>query len=179
MTDWQTLLSTLLPSILQFIEVVYPHRVGNLGTGATKMGAAVNIAQNVLTVAAAAGAIPNEDAQNVTAIADHIQTEVLTQKMQGRLGGLSTPGVPTDHTTLIKGASPFVSQKQANKGKFVAAPKAVDTSGIQGGIFLDPGANVGLVGNKAMTPPPQAVLNPPSTLSGAPIDLSRVMGQKS
>lgn len=105
--NWQNILiggvvgvPALLPSILQLQEAIHPRKTGGPSTGPTKFGAAINLAQTALIIAAGAGAIPIQDAQNLAAITALVQKTVMEMKTGGMLGGMK--GVPveavTDHT---------------------------------------------------------------------------------
>lgn len=77
---WAKLLVGLLPSIIQFVEQLHGPK-----TGPTKFGAAVGLAQNALTVAAASGAISATAAADIAAISTHVQSVVTELKSHGKV----------------------------------------------------------------------------------------------
>ncbi len=77
---WIQLLLTLLPNIIQFVEQVHGPK-----TGTTKLGAATQLAQNALTVAAAAGKIPAKAAADIGAITKQVQLVVDDLKKKGTI----------------------------------------------------------------------------------------------
>lgn len=151
--DWQSLLIGesigVLPNILQLIEVIHARQPGEPSNSVTKTGAATQLAQTALTIAAANGVIPQSDAQNIPAIMQLVIDTVKSMQNRGKLGGSKAPTTP---------APLAVQSSTVTPTNFTPAPQAVVVDTVP-----TPSA-----------PFPVSPLKPPVQL---PVNLSSVVGR--
>lgn len=79
--NWLTLIQALVPVGIQVAQALHPDR----GQGAAKAATVLAMAQPILAIAAATGAIPAEHALDTAAVLTAISKEVAKQKQTGEL----------------------------------------------------------------------------------------------
>ncbi len=83
---WLSLLTALIPSILQFVQAIHPaKKADGSSNGPTKMTAAVALAQNAVSSMLVAGAIPAKAAPTVAEIQAVAQQEFDKLKAAGKI----------------------------------------------------------------------------------------------